>query len=587
MSILKTNHISFFSKKIDEKNNIIEKNKILDNISINIEQGDFVAILGHNGSGKSTLARHFNALLVPDEGNVYIDGKDSGIMEDLWSLRAACGMVFQNPDNQIVGVTVEEDVGFGPENLGIDHDEIWERVNDSLDKVNMLSSRKKSPNHLSGGQKQRVAIASSLAMRPKCIVFDEPTAMLDPSGRKEVMNIITQLNKVAGMTVILITHHMNEAVLADKIFVMDKGQVVLEGTPREVFSDVNKIKSFKLDMPQAMELAYGLYKRGQLKRFDILDNREFIKEFTDTYTTEKFNSYRLSDSPLKENKKITEDEIIKIENVSLIYEANTSMQVKALDSISLSVYSGEFIGIIGHTGSGKSSLIQTMNGLLNVSEGSVFYKGKNINDKDFDKKELHCNVGIVFQYPESQLFEESVLKDVMFGPINKGMSEEEAKEVSVEALKVMGISEKLFDNSPFELSGGEKRRVAIAGVLAMKPDVMILDEPAAGLDPQTRNDLLCILKMLNREKNYTILIVSHSMEDMAKYVERLIVMNKGRIEFDDDKRSVFANVEMLVEMGLNIPDITYIMMELKKRGYNVNDRAITVEEALEGMKLND
>lgn len=604
MSILKTNHIRYFTKKKDENNNIIEKNKVLDDISINIEQGDFVAILGHNGSGKSTLARHLNALLIPDEGNVYIDGKDSGIMEDLWSLRATCGMVFQNPDNQIVGVTVEEDVGFGPENLGINHDEIWERVNDSLDKVDMQNSRKKSPNHLSGGQKQRVAIASSLAMRPKCIVFDEPTAMLDPSGRKEVMNIIAHLNKVSGMTVILITHHMNEAVLADKILVMDKGKVALEGTPREVFSDIEKIKSLKLDMPQAMELAYGLYKRGQLKRFDILDNSEFVKEFTDTCTTEKFNNYHLkeikksdakadygtvgmSGKLLQESKRITENELIKIENVSLVYEANTSMQVKALDSISLSVYSGEFIGIIGHTGSGKSSLIQTMNGLQKVSEGNVFYKGKNINDKQFDKKELHCNVGIVFQYPESQLFEESVLKDVMFGPINKGMSEREAKEVSIEALKLMGISDELFDNTPFELSGGEKRRVAIAGVLAMKPDVMILDEPAAGLDPQTRNELLCTLKILNREKNYTILMVSHSMEDMAKYVGRLIVMNKGRIEFDGDKRSVFGNVKKLVEMGLNIPDITYIMMELKKRGYNVNDRAITVEEALEGMKLYD
>ena len=604
MSILRTSHVRYFVKKKDENNKIIEKRKVLDNININIEQGDFVAILGHNGSGKSTLAKHLNALLIPDEGNVYIDGKDSGQMEDLWSLRAACGMVFQNPDNQIVGVTVEEDVGFGPENLGVDHDEIWERVNTALDKVDMQKSRKKSPNHLSGGQKQRVAIAASLAMKPKCIVFDEPTAMLDPSGRKEVMNIIMQLNKAGGMTVILITHHMNEAVLADKVLVMDKGQVVSEGTPREVFSDVNKIKSLKLDMPQAMELAYGLYKKGKLKRYDILDIQEFVKEFTDMYSVKEFNSYqekkinglaegiedelkkemesRLSDKAYKEG-----NELLKMENVSLVYEAGTSMQVKALDSISLSVHEGELVGIIGHTGSGKSSLIQTMNGLQKVSEGNIFYKGQNINDKQFNKKELHCNVGIVFQYPESQLFEETVLKDVMFGPMNKGMNEEEAKVVSVEALKLMGINEEVFCNAPFELSGGEKRRVAIAGVLAMKPDIVILDEPTAGLDPQTRNDLLCTLKMLNNEKGTTILIVSHSMEDMAKYVERLIVMNEGKVVFDGDKRSVFGNVEKLVEMGLNIPDITYIMMELKNRGYNVNDRVITVDEALKGMKLYD
>lgn len=589
MSILKTNHIKYFVKKKDEDNKIIEKRKVLDNISINIEQGDFVAILGHNGSGKSTLARHLNALLIPDEGNVYIDGRDSMQTEDLWLLRAACGMVFQNPDNQIVGVTVEEDVGFGPENLGIERDEIWERVNTSLDKVDMSKSRKKSPNHLSGGQKQRVSIAASLAMKPKCIVFDEPTAMLDPDGRKEVMDMVMQLNKVGGMTVILITHHMNEAVLADKVLVMDKGKIALEGTPRKVFSDVGKIKSLKLDMPQTMEFAYCLYKRGKLKRYDILDKTEFVKEFTDMYKADKFNACQKKkiNEISEKMKDKTKNELIKMENVSLIYESNTIMQVKALNNINLSVYKGDLIGIIGRTGSGKSSLIQTMNGLQKISEGKIFYKGENISDKQFNKKELHCHVGMVFQYPENQLFEETVLKDVMFGPLNKGMSEEDAKAVSVDALRLLGIGEERFDNTPFELSGGEKRRVAIAGILAMKPEVVILDEPTAGLDPQTKNDLLCTLKMLNREKNTTIIIVSHSMEDMAKYADRLIVMNEGRIEFDDNKRNVFGNVKKLTEMGLNIPDITYIMMELKKRGYNVNDRAITLEEALEGMSLYD
>lgn len=594
MSILKTSYLKHFIKKKDENNQIIEKKTVLDNVNIEIEQGEFVAILGHNGSGKSTLAKHLNALLLPDEGKVYIDGKDAQGMEKLWSLRETCGMVFQNPDNQIVGVTVEEDVGFGPENLGIPHDEIWERVNDALQKVDMTSYRKKSPNRLSGGQKQRVAIASSLAMKPKCIVLDEPTAMLDPKGRQEVMNIITHLNQAEKMTIILITHHMNEAILANRVLVMDKGQIVLNGTPREVFSNVEEIKRLKLDMPQPMELAYHLYQKGIFERYDILNREEFVQEFIKRYPIEAFHCIAADNSAqdsvqyssecqADKNKK----ELLRMEQVGLVYEDNTVMQVKALDNINLVIYEDELVGMIGHTGSGKSSLVQTMNGLQKIKEGKIFYKGQDISDKEFNRKELHCNVGIVFQYAESQLFEETVLKDVMFGPLNKGMSEGEARAVSVEALRALDIREELFENMPFELSGGEKRRVAIAGVIAMNPDMIILDEPTAGLDPQTRNGLLDTLVRLNREKHKTIIIVSHSMEDMAKYVDRLIVMRNGRIAYDDEKRKVFDNAEELEQMGLDIPDVTYIMKRLKKEGYDVDERAITMDEAVRGMKIYD
>jgi energy-coupling factor transport system ATP-binding protein len=647
LGILKTSHIKYFIKKRNENNQISDKKVILDDVNIDIEQGDFVAILGHNGSGKSTLAKHLNALLLPDDGKVYIDGKTSDSIDELWKLREICGMVFQNPDNQIVGVTVEEDVGFGPENLGISYDEIWKRVDEALDKVNMKQYRKKSPNHLSGGQKQRVAIASSLAMKPKCIVLDEPTAMLDPSGRKEVMAIVSSLNKREKMTIILITHHMNEAIMANKVLVMDKGKVVLNGTPRDVFANVEEIKRLKLDMPQAMELSFELYREGIFSRYDILSKEEFIEEFTkcsngkcsnDKYRNEKCSNdndgeiFNKSDVELgkksnvsvsekdnvsvseKDNASVSEKdnvslsekdsislsekdsvalckksnvtlennervELLRMENVSLLYEQGTDMQVKALDNINLTIYEKELIGIIGHTGSGKSSLIQTMNGLLKATEGNIYYRGRDISAKDFNKKELHCNVGIVFQYPESQLFEETVLKDVMFGPMNKGLSEEKAKDIAINTLKELNIGEEVFENTPFELSGGEKRRVAIAGVMAMEPDIIILDEPTAGLDPQTRNELLDTLEMLNREKQKTILIVSHSMEDMAKYVDRIIVMNDGRIAFDDTKRNVFENSQELLKMGLDIPDVTYIMRELKKCGYNVDDRAITVEEA--------
>lgn len=595
MSIIKARNVKYKVRIKNENNEVIEEKKILDDLNIEVEPGDFIAILGHNGSGKSTFAKHLNALLLPDEGNIYIDGDDTKSVEELWKIREKCGMVFQNPDNQIVGVTVEEDVGFGPENLGVKTEKIWDRIKDSLTKVDMYKYRKKSPNHLSGGQKQRVAIASSLAMKPKCIVLDEPTAMLDPQGRKEVMDIIKSLNENENITVILITHHMNEAIMAKKVVVIDDGKIALQGTPREVFSNVEQIKKLKLDMPQIMELSYELYKCGKFDRYDILTIDEFVKEIEEIGNSQNDKDIAdKEDAKDKEDANDTEDTedtrnksiepILSLKNVSLKYEENTSMEVKALDDISLDIYNDEFIGIIGHTGSGKSSLVQVMNGLIKANGGEVTYKGENIQDKSFDKKRLHLDVGLVFQYPESQLFEETVLKDVMFGPLNKGMSEEEAKKAAKEALEMLGIGENYYNDSPFELSGGEKRRIAIAGVLAMNPEIIILDEPTAGLDPMSRNNLLNSLKRLQTDKEKTIIIVSHNMEDMANYVERLIVMNDGRVVFDDIKKNVFKYVGQLEQIGLDVPEVTKAMNVLKERNYNVSGNALTVKEALDEMK---
>lgn len=595
MSIIKARNVKYKVRIKNENNEVIEEKKILDDLNIEVEPGDFIAILGHNGSGKSTFAKHLNALLLPDEGNIYIDGEDTKSVEELWKIREKCGMVFQNPDNQIVGVTVEEDVGFGPENLGVKTEKIWDRIKDSLIKVDMYKYRKKSPNHLSGGQKQRVAIASSLAMKPKCIVLDEPTAMLDPQGRKEVMDIIKSLNENENITVILITHHMNEAIMAKKVVVIDDGKIALQGTPREVFSNVEQIKKLKLDMPQIMELSYELYKCGKFGRYDILTIDEFVKEIEKISNNQNDKDIAdKEDAKDKEDANDTEDTedarnksiepILSLKNVCLKYEENTSMEVKALDDISLDIYNDEFIGIIGHTGSGKSTLVQVMNGLIKANGGEVTYKGENIQDKSFDKKRLHLDVGLVFQYPESQLFEETVLKDVMFGPLNKGMSEEEAKKAAKEALEMLGIGENYYNDSPFELSGGEKRRIAIAGVLAMNPEIIILDEPTAGLDPMSRNNLLNSLKRLQTDKEKTIIIVSHNMEDMANYVERLIVMNDGRVVFDDIKKNVFKYVGQLEQIGLDVPEVTKAMNVLKERNYNVSGNALTVKEALDEMK---
>ncbi len=275
-NIVSTKNLTFDYIRRDEEGNVEGITTAVDDVSIDIEQGDFIAILGHNGSGKSTLAKHINAILYPTEGTVYVDGKDTSLEENLWPVRQTAGMVFQNPDNQIIATVVEEDVGFGPENLGVPTKEIWERVAESLKAVNMYEFRKKSPNKLSGGQKQRVSIAGVLAMHPKCIVLDEPTAMLDPMGRKEVIRAIRALNDVENITIILITHYMEEIIYADKVFVMDKGKVAMEGTPREIFSKVDRLKSLRLDVPQATLLAHELKKAGVNLPDGILSREELI-----------------------------------------------------------------------------------------------------------------------------------------------------------------------------------------------------------------------------------------------------------------------------------------------------------------------
>ena len=262
MGIVKTQEVVYEYIRRDEEGNVEGITTAVDHVSLDIEQGQFIAILGHNGSGKSTLAKHINAILTPSEGTVWVDGMDTAREDKVWEIRQAAGMVFQNPDNQIIGQVVEEDVGFGPENMGIPTKEIWERVEESLKAVGMYAYRKYSPNKLSGGQKQRVSIAGVFAMHPKCIVLDEPTAMLDPNGRKEVIRAVRGLNQVEGVTVILITHYMEEIIHADRVFVMDKGRIAMEGTPRQIFSQVERLQELRLDVPQVTLLAHELQKRG-------------------------------------------------------------------------------------------------------------------------------------------------------------------------------------------------------------------------------------------------------------------------------------------------------------------------------------
>ena len=599
----------------DENDEVVEKLSAISHLNFTIEEGSFVCVLGHNVSGKSTLAKLFNALQIPTEGCVIISGMDSREESNVFPIREKVGMVFQNPDNQIIASVVEEDVGFGPENIGIPTEEIWKRVADALDAVNMEAYRLKSPNHLSGGQKQRVAIAGTLAMEPKTIVLDEPTAMLDPSGRAEVIRSIRELNQKKGITIILITHYMEETVDADRIILMDQGKLVLDGTPKEIFSKVEELKSLRMDVPLITELAHELRLSGMPISEGILKEEELVEELLAIFGKDSFGeeeaasqapTLSLEETENEKDKEKEKDFILKVENLSCIYQKGTAMESYALKDIHLSIKRGSFSALIGHTGSGKSTLLQHFNGLIKPEEGEssvhfrknpalilqdkgfLFWKGKkrkvekegvlSFREEGFDFQGLRFKVGLVFQYPEYQLFEETVFEDVLFGPKNQGLSLEEARKEAEEALRSMGVEEALWQKSPFELSGGQKRRVAIAGVLAMDPELLILDEPTAGLDPAGKEELFQVIAHLQERYAMTILLVSHSMDDVARYAEEVFVLNQGECIRQGSPEEVFSHKKEMEDLGLGLPQIRAFLYSLEEKGLSFPKKN-TVEEA--------
>lgn len=606
----------------------------LHNINLEVKKGEFVCIIGQNGSGKSTLSKLINAMFPPTRGKVFVGGLDTSDPEVLWDIRRQAGMVFQNPDNQMVATIVEEDVAFGAENLGIPSEEIRRRVDAALRAVGMYEFRFQSPEQLSGGQKQRVAIAGILAMQPSCIVFDESTAMLDPSGRHEVMEVIRDLHE-KGMTVLLVTHHMDEAVRADKVFVMEKGRIVMEGTPAEIFRVPDQLKALGLDIPFSVFASLKLRDKGAkigicLTPEQLVSElgrcRNSARHFTDradiactAHTEDDIESAGAEhcievDRAATEREKLVPhaseamrtggaelpvDLAISVRSLSHVYEYRSAAAVAAVTDVNLDIKKGEIVGIIGHTGSGKSTFVQHINGLLSPTEGRITVSdleitrdaasGKRKSRKELLEQrrnvlEIRRRVGLVFQYPEYQLFEETVEKDIMFGPLNLGLTEAEALQRVKRSMKLVGLDYETFAKlSPFELSGGQKRRVAIAGVLAMEPEVLILDEPTAGLDPRGRDEILDEIGRLHSQRNTTILVVSHSMDDMAAFAERIVVFSEGRLILDGTPKEVFSRYDLLKSVGLDVPEVTKTLRLLKKEGYDVDLSVIRAEEGVEEM----
>ncbi len=547
-------------------------------VSLIISRGEYVAIVGHNGSGKSTLARHFNGLLLPTEGEVWVKEWNTKDLTNRLRVRTTVGMVFQSPDNQIVATIVEEDVAFGPENLGIPRAEIIERVNAALDLVEMQPFRHRAPHLLSGGQKQRVALAGILAMRPEVLVLDESTALLDPLGREQVLNAVRRLNE-QGVTIVAITHFMSEAALADRIIVMEKGCIALQGTAREVFGEVDRLHALGLDVPEITRLAHRLHTRRPEFPEDILTVGELVERVSDTLPSRRLGR---SEVQVRAPEPAVRPVVISVQGLEHIYMHGTPLEMVALRGVNMQARAGQIIGIIGHTGSGKSTLLQHLNRLLRVQRGNVRVLEFDLNDPHLDVRALRRQVGLVFQFPEAQLFERYVGDDVAFGPWQMGMRGDELRAQVRAAMGAVGLPFDLFKDRPlYSLSGGEKRRAALAGVLALKPQVLILDEPTAGLDPHGRQDLNARLLALREKQGTTLVIVSHNMEDIAALCDHVVVLANGQSVLSGTPREVFARQEQLEKLGLGVPPVTDAIHRLGRDGKEDRATVLTVEEAEE------
>lgn len=593
----------------------------LDGIDLNIEDGEFFCILGGNGSGKSTFAKHLNALLQPDVGTVRINGMDASDPELVYDIRSTAGMVFQNPDDQIVATLVEDDVAFGPENLGVESAQIAQRVREALKGVGLVGFERHETHALSGGQKQRVALAGVLAMEPRVLILDEASSMLDPRGRKGLMKVCRALHD-RGMTIVMITHFMEEAAEADRVAVFRAGRVAMLGAPEEILTRADELAQLNLDMPASCCLGRALRAKGvpvcaQVREADMV--AEIARVYAERSGADVAGRPSASDSRVLDHASSAADGMVASEPVIEISHLSHSWSLSArerrrwrkrsttvgasgkqtlwgndpnspwaLRDVSLTVRRGEFLGLAGHTGSGKSTLVQHLNGLIRPQEGSVCALGLDLSSKK-GAAAVKAKVGVVFQYPERQLFAETVAQDVAFGPRNLGLPQDEVVRRVATSLARVGLDlAAIGDKSPFELSGGQQRRVAFAGVLAMEPEVLVLDEPMAGLDPAARRDFLELIDRLHRE-GLTVVMVSHSMDDLANCCDRIVVMNEGAVFADGTPAQVFAHANELKSIGLGVPAAQRMALSLVQAGVPLRcDKLYTVEalaDELAGMLL--
>ncbi len=572
MAFINVKNLIYDYFRRDDDGNVNEVVEALSDINMTVRAGSYISIVGGNGSGKSTLAKNLNALLIPTEGTVIVDGMSTDEETKRIAIRKSTGMVFQNPDNQIVATVVEEDVAFGPENLGVKSSEIIKRVQEVLSIVGLSHYQSSLITSLSGGQKQKVAIAGILAMEPKCIILDEATSMLPPQDRKRILDLTHELNQTYDMTIIHITHYMEEILESDYVYAMSNGRIIFEGRPEALFAQKSIIKTCGLEIPLLWELQDYFGIRG------VCNARQLAELIAKKVVAPRALLFE------EEEKTLDFGNSLILNHVSYKYPGASK---DAVTDASVAFQKGEFIGIVGDAGAGKSTLLQLMNGLLRPDMGEVYFENKDIHEKQYDLNALRRRVGLVFQYPEHQLFAENVFQDVVYGPYQQDITKVEAEKRAFQAIKDMHLDDSIYDMATTALSGGIKRKVAIAGVLAMKPDFMILDEPTAGLDPKSRQELLGYLKELVDNRGICVVVVSHSMDEVAEYTDRVIVLHEGSVMSDTSARALFTKADMLKEAGLMLPETMNFASELRASGLRLQPDIMKRQELLYALGINE
>ena len=539
----------------------------LKNISLSIAEGEWVALVGANGSGKTTLALHLNALLQPSSGCVFVDDLDTRLVNNLATIRSRVGMVFQSPEDQIVASLVSEDTAFGPENLALTPRAIQTRTQEALNAVHMWDERERSPHLLSAGQIQRVALAGVLAMQPRCLIFDETTAMLDPVGKREVLEQMRRLHQ-QGLTIVMITHSMDEAVLAERAILLDQGQLVFDGDTEKLFEDKELLKHCHLELPSKYQLIQLIH-----KYFPAVNTMEFSLDNLSAYLP--VNTSEQERSNVTEIPSSVSPELIRVEEVQHTYFNGTPLAQKSLRGVTMHTLQGETHGLVGATGSGKSTLLQHFNGLYLPQTGEVQVGRFNLNDPNVDLHGLRRFAGLVFQNPELYFFEQYVGDEIAYGA-KLFFGREGLRERVRNAMVAVGLDFEAFkDRMTNTLSGGEKRKVALASALVVEPELLILDEPTAGLDPLSRRELLKTLKGL-QASGRSIVISSHNMEDITALAQEMTVLQQGKSLITGRVGEIFNDEALIQEAGLVVPTGASLVANLRKNGWPVPLNVATI-----------
>lgn len=538
--------------------------RALDRVSIDIGPGERVAVIGPNSSGKTTLARCLNGLLVPDSGSVSVDDFDTRNRDSLPSLRRLVAMVFQNPDDQLVATTVESEIAFGLENLGVPLLRMRQRVAEVLDRFALKRYSGHPPHLLSGGEKQRLAIAAGFALRPRYFVLDEPTSMLDSDGRAQLLDVIDELSSTEGIATIEITQDLEEACRADRVIVLDRGRILMDATPDVVFAEENPLRAIGLEVPFLFTLARKIPTVGTVPvRPSHSDLAERVVDLCGVRGRGCFGS---PSSGRTDNGSTRPS--IRVEEIHFSYEAGPGRRIQALEGVTASLSTGGAVGIIGRSGSGKSTLAQHLNGLLAPSRGRVLLDQMDLSNPSVASG-IRRRIGLVFQYPEVQLFEETVAADVAFGPVSAGCDEGETQRRVRASLEAMALPpEEYGSRPPTALSGGERRRAAIAGVLAMEPEVLVMDEPTAGLDPAGFAGLLELLAGL-RKQGVVLVLITHDVRLVAAATAWVVALDQGRVVLEGSTEEVLTHPEFSRLTGLEPPPAVRFAQQLAAAGLQV------------------